>query len=252
MGPAAAGSDGAHSKAELPNTIDPLGGWTDTGETYQEDNCIERQRYVKQITSQQPYQLHHTTSKGWGYMYIVELNPAGVVAGQGQLPLAELTITDEHSGEDCGPVLVDYPRGCSHVNCDRDYTLGDAYTTFLSGLNHPYMIQDAHDPNDLIYQHNRFTALHVPMGHTAIAYAMVPVEGANGAQCGHSNTEAEYPNALDPQRGWVDTQRAFIEDNGIKRRIFTKQLPAGDTTLYHQTTVGLVYMNFVQFICTAS
>ena len=85
----------AHTAASFPNAIDPLGGWTDTGETYGEENCIERQRFVKHISSP-TYNLHHTVSLDWGWVYMVEINP-----GPPSPPLPSiLTITDEHSGED--------------------------------------------------------------------------------------------------------------------------------------------------------
>ena len=38
------------------------------------------------------------------------------------------------------------------------------------------------------YVHNRFSSVHVPPGRQAVAYALVPVEGSGGAQCGHTNT----------------------------------------------------------------
>ena len=50
----------AHTASDLPNAIDPLGGWVDTGETFFEDNCIERKRYRKEVMANQ-YTLMHTT-----------------------------------------------------------------------------------------------------------------------------------------------------------------------------------------------
>jgi hypothetical protein len=132
---------GAHGANDLPNTIDPLGAWTDTGEVYMEDNCIERHRYKKTIQGVSSYQLHHTTDREWGYVYIVELNPVPeppYYTGQ------ELSMTDAHqNSNDCGPVLVDDPKGCTKVHCDRDYTFGDdpSYMAFFKSLKHPYLLQ---------------------------------------------------------------------------------------------------------------
>jgi hypothetical protein len=62
-----------HSEDQMPNGIDPLGGWTDTGESFTEVNGIVRQHFTKTVTDAS-YLLYHTTTQGWGYLYIVELS----------------------------------------------------------------------------------------------------------------------------------------------------------------------------------
>ena len=72
--------DHAHTPNEYPNYVDPLGGWTESSESYMEDNGIERKRFFKKVTAAGAplqYPLHHTTHKGWGYVYLVELQKAG-------------------------------------------------------------------------------------------------------------------------------------------------------------------------------
>ena len=53
-----------------------------------------------------------------------------------------------HQCADCGPILIEYPRPCSRVHCDRAYTFGPEYESFLQQLRHPWLLQDAHDPYD--------------------------------------------------------------------------------------------------------
>ena len=64
------GQDGhGHEEDDQPNTIDPLGGWADTGETYTEDLGIQRRLWTKDVAGN--YQLQHTVHLGWGYLYMV-------------------------------------------------------------------------------------------------------------------------------------------------------------------------------------
>jgi len=178
----AAGVAGAHSANALPNMIDPLGGWTDTGDVYMEggtgSNCLERHHYRKTIHTTS-YTLHHTTTREWGYVYFVELNPQPTTA----LAPAnqEIWVTDVHQANDCGPVIVPFPKGCTNVNCDRVYTFGADFNTFFQSLSYPNLIQDAHDPNDMATStiHNQFAQLNIPAGQTAEVYALVPVRGTH-------------------------------------------------------------------------
>jgi hypothetical protein len=67
------GENAGHSATaeEMPNVIDPRGGWTDTGETYQEANGITRHLWTKHVDGS--YALHHAVAQGWGYLYMVQL-----------------------------------------------------------------------------------------------------------------------------------------------------------------------------------
>jgi hypothetical protein len=58
-------------------------------------------------------------------------------------------------------VLLEQPTEASKPNCDRDYTLGTDYASFLAVRPHLWMIQDAHDPNDNAFAHQRFAELQV-------------------------------------------------------------------------------------------
>eukprot|EP00912_Choanoflagellata_sp_UC4_P000840 UC4_evm1s517 len=53
----------SHGPDDLPNVIDPLRGWKDTGEYYGRFHL-----WTKDITS--TYDLVHTTHLGWGYVYV--------------------------------------------------------------------------------------------------------------------------------------------------------------------------------------
>ena len=134
------------------------------GKTYQEDNCIERRHFTKTVSAGQ-YQLHHTTHLGWGYVYIVQQLDQSSLAVMPPPP-PSLYVTDRkpqlvsspmsltslcapvHQCADCGPILIEYPRPCSRVHCDRAYTFGPEYESFLQQLRHPWLLQDAHDPYD--------------------------------------------------------------------------------------------------------
>ena len=41
----------AHTPNEYPNMVDPQGGWTESSESYMEDNGIERRRFFKKVTA---------------------------------------------------------------------------------------------------------------------------------------------------------------------------------------------------------
>ena len=62
--------------------------------------------------------------------------------------------------------------------------------------------------------------------------------------CAHAHTEADYPNSIDPQGGWTDLQRQFIEaDTGIVRAVFSKTIRGGTPyLLYHTTHLGWSYV----------
>ena len=89
--PPMGGSAGhSHGVEQMPNEIDPAGGWTNTGESYsvgssmcthyiihlpstfslflQEPNGIPRDVWTKQVTGS--YHLFHTTSHGWCVLYL--------------------------------------------------------------------------------------------------------------------------------------------------------------------------------------
>ena len=119
--------DHAHTPNEYPNFVDPQGGWTESSESYMEDNGIERKRFFKKVTAAGApvtYPLHHTTHKGWGYVYLVELQKAGYCPVHTP-PANKITVTDLHAGHACGPLLVPYPSSCSEVHCDRHYKFGN-------------------------------------------------------------------------------------------------------------------------------
>ena len=102
--------DHAHTPNEYPNFVDPQGGWTESSESYMEDNGIERKRFFKKVTAAGAplqYPLHHTTHKGWGYVYLVELQKAGYCPVHTP-PANKITVTDLHAGHACGPKLVTY------------------------------------------------------------------------------------------------------------------------------------------------
>ena len=117
----------AHTPNEYPNMVDPEGGWTESAETYLEDNGIERKRFFKKVTAGAgavDYQLHHTVHKGWGYVYLVELQKAGYCPVHTP-PNNKIIATDLHAGHACGPLVVPYPSVCSDVHCDRHYQFGN-------------------------------------------------------------------------------------------------------------------------------
>jgi len=100
--------DHAHTPNEYPNFVDPQGGWTESSESYMEDNGIERKRFFKKVTAAGApvtYPLHHTTHKGWGYVYLVELQKAGYCPVHTP-PANKIIVTDLHAGHACGPKLV--------------------------------------------------------------------------------------------------------------------------------------------------
>ena len=107
-----------------------------------------------------------------GYIYMVEVLTGGMVDAT---PKPTLVITDLHHGQtDCGPIAIEYPQPCTKINCDRLYSLGngeanngedntggvgsrlssaqrDGYGAFLDSLQHGWLIQDTHDPNDFTW-----------------------------------------------------------------------------------------------------
>ena len=229
---------GAHANAIEeggPNIVDPAGGWTDTGETFDEGNGVRRQRYTKTLSERQSggnsYSLYHTTDTGWGYVYVVEL-----IYG---LPPMEITITDLHTEAGCGPVLVPAVTVQSLVHCDRDSYIFDedthSYTPFFEANPGLALIQDAHDPNDRDFAHGRFVEVNIPSGATATFFCLVPIEGSGGVADGHSHTEGDYPNEVDPLGGWEDTGESYRESNGILRKVFKKVVTESFYILYHTT-----------------
>eukprot|EP01052_Picozoa_sp_SAG31_P036935 SAG31_NODE_4684_length_3034_cov_1.497445_2_plen_114_part_00 len=81
--------------------------------------------------------------------------------------------------------------------------------------------------------HDNFANVIVPDGFTATLYAMPPM----GDQNGHSHSDAELPNAIDPLGGWVNTGETYTEANGIPRDVWTKTV-TGTYTLVHTTSHG--------------
>ena len=59
--------------------------------------------------------------------------------------------------------------------------------------------------------------------------------GSGGVADGHSHTEGDYPNEIDPLGGWVDTGESYRESNGILRKVFTKDVTESFYILYHTT-----------------
>jgi hypothetical protein len=106
----------------------------------------------------------HTTHKGWGYVYLVELQKAGYCPVHTP-PANKIIVTDLHAGHACGPIVVPYPSTCSAVHCDRGYKFGNweagtqvryqPWDGFFNPSSEPsrrrnlWLIQDAHDPNDV-------------------------------------------------------------------------------------------------------
>ena len=152
--------DHAHGPNEYPNMIDPQGGWTESSETYLENNGIERKRFFKKVVATSgPIQcectmlsaagpllwlilvawwlwadpLHHTVHLGWGYVYLVELQQAGYCPVHTP-PVNKMLVTNLKPSHSCGPRLVPYPDSCSVVHCDRSYEFGD----WTGGLQHGY------------------------------------------------------------------------------------------------------------------
>ena len=68
------GSSNGHSHGpnEMPNVIDPRGGWEDMGVSYQEANGIPRDLYMKSGV-EGSYALYHAVAQGWGYLYMVSV-----------------------------------------------------------------------------------------------------------------------------------------------------------------------------------
>jgi len=141
--------DHAHGPNEYPNMIDPQGGWTESSESYMENNGIERKRFFKKVVATNgPIEckravvhtplwpslpliewlcadpLHHTVHLGWGYVYLVELQQAGYCPVHTP-PANKMLITNLKPSHSCGPRLVPYPDSCSVVHCDRSYEFGD-------------------------------------------------------------------------------------------------------------------------------
>ena len=136
-----------HGVSDSPNSVDAVAGWVNTGEKYTE-SCRTRERFSKQVTGGR-YTLYHTVHHEWGYVYMVEILSGGAVHELDNGLKPTLTVTDLHAGADCGPVVVEYPTSCTPVSCDRAYVFGDGIEPFLSGLRHPWLVQDAHDQNDV-------------------------------------------------------------------------------------------------------
>ena len=58
--------DHAHGPNEYPNMIDPQGGWTESSETYLENNGIERKRFFKKVVATSgPIQCECTMVRCW-------------------------------------------------------------------------------------------------------------------------------------------------------------------------------------------
>ena len=132
-----------HTANEQPNKIDPAGGWTNTGETYQEGNGIKRRLWTKPLVD--GMKLYHTVNLGWGYLYFV----AGT----------SMSITDNTNSAACGPNLIKNANANTNSNCDRDYKVGSS--GFFSKYGTMSLIQDAHDPNDHHWPVNtKFVTVH--------------------------------------------------------------------------------------------
>jgi hypothetical protein len=90
----------------MPNGIDPLGGWTDTGESFTEVNGIVRQHFTKTVTDAS-YLLYHTTTQGWGYLYIVELSGFAKPPAQ-----VRKTLSWPRSWGQLQPFIAVFPQEC--------------------------------------------------------------------------------------------------------------------------------------------
>ena len=149
---------------------------------------------------------------------------------------APVWLCDEHAGGDCGgSALVTPVNTFSSVNCDRQYTFGQGYQRFFD--EHPgplYLVQDAHDPNDLAFAHNRLATVHTQSAGMVI-HLFVPLGAGGSSQAGHAHTASDLPNAIDPLGGLVDTGETFFEDNCIERKRYRKEVMANQYTLMHTT-----------------
>jgi hypothetical protein len=156
-----------------------------------------------------------------------------------------LTVTDLHHGDDCGPLVVEHPCATTLVHCDRDsYTFGETWSPFFASLTHGWLIQDAHDPNDLDWSHNEFAQLQLQ--GPATIYCLIPVSTNGVVSAGHDHGFAEVQSALGApftQQDWQDTGQTYTESNGIQRRVY-QMTATTSTKLYHTTHMGhgLVYI----------
>ena len=163
-----------------------------------------------------------------------------------------LEVVDLHEGSDCGPVLVESPTVDTQPNCDRDnYVLSDSYAAFLDGKEFLWLLQDAHDPSDSAWAHNRFAEVLIPAGATAILHCFVPSCAFNDA-AGHCTTDQQLPNAIDPLGGWASVLGTdalpvtYAESNGIVRQQFTKSVVDSEYTLYHYVSNGWGYLYMIE------
>lgn len=242
----------AHSAELWPNALDPQGGWRDTGITY----GTNRQLFIKTVrggADGASYVLYHSTTQGWGYFYVV-----GLVAA----PVIDLGMIDMHvgTGDECGPILVANPGPRTPGNCDRSYQLEADFgigDTFFSGIRgNLWLLQDAHDPNDHDWAHNQFAILEIPSGATANIYCFVPMGDADG----HSHTEDDLPNSIDPLGGWLDSSTDYSSSGGGGRRrlqadtyhLWTKSVSGGDQggvyILYHTVHLSWGYVYMVELV----
>ena len=162
---------------------------------------------------------------------------------------SNLVVDNLHSGDGdaCGPVVLTEATPETKPNCDRDYMFGNDFGVDASFFDRHateelYTLQDAHDPNDHTWAHNMFSEVHVPPAVTAHIYCFVPIgDGGDG----HSHGEDLWPNALDPEGGWLDTGITF----GSNRQLFTKDVRGGSGgasyVLYHSVTQGHGYLYVV-------
>ncbi len=160
----------------------------------------------------------HTTHKGWGYVYLVELQKAGYCPVHTP-PANKIIVTDLHAGHACGPIVVPYPSECTAVHCDRGYQFGNwerglqlgyqNWNSFFKPQNEParrrnlWLIQDAHDPNDvadLISQVDPITGLINPLTRGTVT------------TCVNGNPSCKFVRVHIPQ-GELNTQDIMYQRN---------------------------------------
>ena len=87
------------------------------------------------------------------------------------------------------------------TNCDRSYVLGNGFNAFFAKYTGTMdLLQDAHDPNDLAFAHNRLATVHTQSAGMVI-HLFVPLGAGGSSQAGHAHTASDLPNAIDPLGG---------------------------------------------------
>jgi hypothetical protein len=250
-------SDGhSHTEDDLPNAVDPLGGWLDAHTDYSKNGDGGRRRlqadtyhlWTKSVSGGDQgdvYILYHTVHLGWGYVYMVEL-----VWSVDTVTITDLHMEDRSNFNGCGPVLVPAPNSNTLVNCDREYAFNSGEfgiddSFFADKSPSIWVIQDAHDPTDNQWAHNQFAAVTIPAGRTANLYVFVP-----------ASTAADFmPNQLDPAAGWTRTAQSYTGSE--QRTVWSKSLAPRQVrghdapssyTLYHVTGQGHGFVYCVELV----